>query len=227
MSITADNVRIGFIGTGVMGCSMAGHLLSAGYRLHIHNRTKPKAQSLIDAGAVWHNSPASLAPLCDVIITIVGFPQDVEQIYLAAEGLLAHAKTGAILIDMTTSRPDLAQRIYAAAKARGVSTLDAPVSGGDKGAREATLSIMVGGETCAFDMALPILRVMGRHIVHQGPAGSGQHVKLVNQVALAGNMLGICEALAYAKAAGLDPQRALQSISAGAAGSWSLANLAP
>jgi len=218
---------IGFIGTGVMGSSMAGHLLRAGYKLHVHNRTKQKAQPLLDSGAKWHDSPASLAATCDAIITIVGFPKDVEQVYLSPGGLVANAKKGTILIDMTTSRPDLAQKICDAARARGISALDAPVSGGDKGAREATLSIMVGGDKDAFERALPLFQVMGKNIVYQGPSSSGQHTKLVNQVALAGNILGVCEALAYAKAAGLDPQKVLQSISAGAAGSWSLSNLAP
>jgi len=227
MTISPSDAVIGFIGTGVMGRPMAGHLLAAGYKLHVFNRTKAKAQPLIDSGATWHDSPASLAPACDIIITIVGFPDDVEQVYLAPAGLVANAKAGAILIDMTTSRPDTAQKIYSEAKSRGVSALDAPVSGGDTGARNAALSIMVGGDKDAFDKALPLFQLMGKNIVYQGPAGCGQHTKLVNQVALAGNMLGVCEALAYAKGAGLDPRTVLQSISAGAAGSWSLSNLAP
>jgi 3-hydroxyisobutyrate dehydrogenase len=221
------NLVIGFVGIGVMGRSMAGHILKAGYPLHIYTRTKAKAQPLLDAGAAWHDNLPSLAPRCDVIITIVGYPTDVEEVYLAPHGLVANAKPGSILIDMTTSRPDLAQKIHAAAKARGISTLDAPVSGGDKGAREATLSIMVGGDKSAFDRAMPLFQCMGKNIILQGGPGCGQHTKLTNQVALAGNMLGLCEALAYAKAAGLDQKRVLDSISAGAAGSWSLSNLAP
>jgi 3-hydroxyisobutyrate dehydrogenase len=227
MDNTFANTVVGFIGTGVMGRSMAGHLLSAGYKLHVYNRTKEKAQPLVDRGATWHDSLTFLARQCDVTITIVGFPADVEQVYLSPNGLVASAKPGSVLIDMTTSSPDLAGRIYDAAKARGISSLDAPVSGGDTGARNAALSIMVGGDKDAFDRALPLFGVMGKNIVHQGPAGSGQHTKLANQVALAGNMIAVCEALAYAKAAGLDPQKVLQSISAGAAGSWSLSNLAP
>lgn len=218
---------IGFVGIGVMGRSMAGHLQKAGHTLHVYTRTKEKALPLIDSGAKWHESAKSLAPLCDIIITMVGYPSDVEEVYLSADGLVANAKAGTILTDMTTSRPDLAQKIYAAAKARGIQSLDAPVSGGDKGAREATLSIMVGGDKDAFEKALPILQCMGKNIILQGGAGCGQHTKLTNQVALAGNMLGLCEALAYAKAAGLDQKRVLESIAAGAAGSWSMSNLAP
>lgn len=218
---------IGFIGIGVMGRSMAGHLQKADHKLHVYNRTKAKAQPLIDAGAIWHDSPAELAPHCDTIITIVGYPADVEEVYLGTQGLVAAAKPGSILIDMTTSRPDLAQKIYATAKARNVRTLDAPVSGGDRGAREATLSIMVGGDKDAFEKVLSIFQCMGKNIILQGGPGCGQHTKLTNQVALAGNMLGLCEALAYAKAAGLEQKKVLDSISAGAAGSWSMSNLAP
>jgi 3-hydroxyisobutyrate dehydrogenase len=220
-------MNIGFVGIGVMGRSMAGHLQKAGYELHVYTRTKEKAKPLIDSGVVWHDGPASLAPLCEIVITMVGYPADVEEVYLGPAGLVANAKAGSILIDMTTSRPDLAQKIYSAAKARGIRTLDAPVSGGDKGAREAALSIMVGGDADAFEKALPVLKCMGRNIILQGGPGCGQHTKLTNQVALAGNMLGMCEALAYAKAAGLDQKQVLESISAGAAGSWSLSNLAP
>jgi 3-hydroxyisobutyrate dehydrogenase len=206
---------------------MAGHLLRAGCKLHVYNRTKEKAQPLIDSGAQWHGDIASLARQCDVTITIVGFPTDVEQVYLSPGGLLAGSRPGSILIDMTTSSPDLANRICERAKLRDISTLDAPVSGGDKGAREATLSIMVGGDKDTFEKAMPLFQLMGKNIVYQGLAGCGQHTKLANQVAIAGNMLGVCEAMAYAKAAGLDPQKVLQSISSGAAGSWSLSNLAP
>lgn len=218
---------IGFIGLGVMGGSMAGHLLSAGHALRLHTRTRAKAEALLARGAGWAETPAALAAVCEVVFTMVGFPRDVEEIYLDDAGLLAHLRPGGLLVDMTTSRPDLAVRIAAEAARRGGAALDAPVSGGDRGARQATLSIMVGGAPAAFEAALPLLRLMGREIVHHGPPGSGQHCKLSNQIAIAANMVGVCEALAYARAAGLDPARVLTSISGGAAGSWSLSNLAP
>ena len=227
MQAAKDMETIGFIGTGVMGKSMAGHLLKAGYPVQVYTRSPSKAHSLLDSGATWADSPAALARTCGVIFTIVGFPQDVEAVYLGPEGLLANMKTGAILVDMTTSRPDLAKRIWQEALARGGQALDAPVSGGDKGAREATLSIMVGGEEEAFARVLPIFELMGKNIVLQGPAGSGQYCKMCNQITIASNMLGVCEALAYAKKSGLDPTRVLKSISSGAAGSWSLENLGP
>jgi 3-hydroxyisobutyrate dehydrogenase len=210
-----------------MGKSMAGHLLRAGHNLHIHTRTPDKAQALLDQGAVWADSPASIAARCDTVFTVVGFPRDVEDIYFGNAGLIANMRSGAVLVDMTTSRPDLAVRISAAAAAQGGAALDAPVSGGDKGAREAALSIMVGGDRTVFDRILPLLALMGKTIVYQGPAGSGQHCKLCNQIAIASNMIGVCEAIAYARKAGLDPETVLKSISTGAAGSWSLNNLAP
>lgn len=218
---------IGFIGLGVMGQSMAGHLLAAGHPLRVFTRTQAKAKELLNSGAVWEDSPATLARTCGTIFTIVGFPQDVEEVYLGSEGLIADLQPDTVLVDMTTSRPDLAVRIAEAAIAHGGQALDAPVSGGDKGAREATLSIMVGGDPEVFKRVLPLLQVMGKNIVYQGPPGSGQHCKLCNQIAIAGNMIGVCEAISYAQKAGLDPQTVLQSISSGAAGSWSLSNLAP
>ena len=218
---------IGFIGTGVMGASMAGHLLQAGKRLTVYSRTRSKAQALLDRGAAWADSPADLAKTCDVVFTIVGFPKDVEEVYLGARGLVANMRPGALLVDMTTSRPDLAVRIAKAAAERGGQALDAPVSGGDRGAREATLAIMVGGGAKVFERALPLLQIMGKNIVHQGPAGSGQHCKTCNQIAIACNMIGVCEAMAYARKAGLDPETVLKTIGAGAAASWSLNNLAP
>lgn len=221
------NKTIGFIGLGVMGKSMAGHLLDAGHTLRVYTRTREKAADLLERGAVWADSPAAVARACDIVFTIVGFPQDVEAVYLGDNGLVANAKPDAILVDMTTSKPDLAVRIAEAVAARGGRTLDAPVSGGDKGAREGTLSIMAGGDRAAFDAVLPLFELMGKNIVYQGPAGSGQHCKLCNQIAIASNMLGVCEAIAYARQAGLDPETVLKSISAGAAGSWSLSNLAP
>ena len=218
---------LGFIGLGVMGRSMAGRLLDAGYPLHVYTRTRSTADDLVERGATWHDRVATVAAEADVIFTIVGFPPDVEEVYLGGNGLLAHLRPGTTLVDMTTSRPDLARQIAEAAEARGGRALDAPVSGGDTGAKNGTLSIMVGGPEDAFEAVRPLLEVMGKNIVHQGPAGAGQHCKMCNQVAIAGTMLGVCEAIAYAERAGLDPRTVLQSIEAGAAGSWSLSNLAP
>jgi len=192
MSINPQSTVLGFIGTGVMGRSMCGHLLSAGYRVHVYNRTRSRAQPLIDQGAIWADTPADVAANAQVIITIVGFPTDVEQVYLGENGLLSRVKEGAVLIDMTTSSPERAVRIAAAAAEKGAAALDAPVSGGDRGAREATLSIMVGGDRQAFDRVRPILEVMGKNIVYQGPAGSGQHTKMANQIAIAAGMIGVC-----------------------------------
>jgi 3-hydroxyisobutyrate dehydrogenase len=222
-----DNTKIGFVGLGVMGRSMASHLLKAGYSLNVYTRTKATAGELLQAGAVWRDSVAELAAVSDVIVTIVGYPTDVEEVYLGDDGIVAHAKRGAHLIDMTTSTPALAKRIHDEAAKRGLHALDAPVSGGDIGAREARLTIMVGGDKAAFAEMQPLLALMGANIVRQGGAGAGQHTKMCNQIAIASNMMGVCEALAYAKSAGLDPQTVLKSISAGAAGSWSLSNLAP
>lgn len=218
---------IGFIGTGVMGRSMAGHLLAAGHPVNVYTRTKSKADALVEKGARWNESVSELAQGSEIIITMVGFPSDVESIYLSDGGIVASARAGSLLIDMTTSSPDLAVRIEKAAKARQLSALDAPVSGGDIGAREARLSIMVGGEQAAFDRAKPVFEVIGKNIVLQGPAGSGQHTKMCNQIAIASGMVAICEAMSYAKRSGLDPATVLRSIESGAAGSWSLSNLAP
>ncbi|MFP4204462.1 MAG: NAD(P)-dependent oxidoreductase [Opitutales bacterium] len=219
--------KIGFIGAGVMGQPMAGHLLAAGYPVALYNRTRSKAQPLLDQGAEWCEEPAGLAAQSDVLITMVGFPQDVEELYFGDTGLIEQARPGSLLIDMTTSRPDLARSIAESAAARSIAAMDAPVSGGDRGAREAKLSIMAGGSDEAFERALPVLQVMGANIVHQGPAGSGQHTKLCNQIAVAAGMLGACEAIRYAEKSGLDPDTVLRSITSGAAGSWALSNLAP
>jgi len=221
------HMKIAFIGTGVMGKSMAGHLLSAGHDLTVYNRTKSKAQELVDGGAAWADSPGEAAKDAEVVFTIVGFPQDVEEVYFGDAGIVDRASDGAILVDMTTSRPDLAVRIAEAAVEKGMQALDAPVSGGDVGAREARLSIMVGGPQAAYDTVKPLFDLMGANIVLQGPAGSGQHTKMCNQIAIAAGMLGVCESMAYAKASGLDPETVLESIASGAAGSWSLSNLAP
>ncbi|WP_407652041.1 NAD(P)-dependent oxidoreductase [Aquibacillus koreensis] len=221
------NVKIGFVGTGVMGKSMAKNLLQAGYPLNIFTRTKEKASELIEQGATWKDTVADLAADSDVIITIVGYPSDVEEVYLNENGILNHAKAGTYVIDMTTSSPMLAQSIFNKAKDKKIHALDAPVSGGDIGARNGTLAIMVGGEQQAFDAVLPIFNVMGANIVLQGEAGAGQHTKMCNQITIASTMIGVCESIMYAKKAGLDPARVLESITTGAAGSWSLSNLAP
>ncbi len=218
---------IGFIGLGVMGNSMAGHLQNAGYALNVYNRTKERAQSLIDKGSKWQDSVADVAANSNIIITIVGFPHDVEEVYLGAEGIIANAEPGSLLIDMTTSKPNLAQQIANDAAARNIASVDAPVSGGDLGAKEARLSIMVGANEDAFERAKPILEIMGKNIVLQGPAGSGQHTKMCNQIAIAPLMIGVVEAMEYAKQSGLEPFTVLKSIESGAAGSWSLSNIAP
>ncbi|KRE34038.1 NAD(P)-dependent oxidoreductase [Paenibacillus sp. Soil724D2] len=227
MVINPAQTIVGLVGTGVMGKSMAGHFIQAGYEVHIYNRTKSKAQELLDQGAHWQDSPGLLAQQCDVIITMVGFPKDVEEIYLGENGILSNTKPGSYVIDMTTSSPMLAKQIYEKALTRQVFSLDAPVSGGDIGAKEARLSIMVGGSREAFDTMLPLFEKIGTNIVYQGEAGAGQHTKMCNQIAIASNMMGVVEALVYAKKSGLDPSTVLKSIESGAAGSWSLSNLAP
>lgn len=220
-------LSIAFIGTGVMGRSMAGHLQKAGHKLHVHNRTKEKAQALLEAGATWHDSAGAAAAQADVTITILGFPNDVETSYLGAGGIVERARPGALLIDMTTSSPVLARKIAEAAAKRGLAALDAPVSGGDIGAREARLVIMVGGEEAAFGRAKPLFDSMGKTINRLGGPGAGQHCKMANQVAVAVGMVAWCEALAYAKKAGLDPNLVHATISGGAAGSWAMTNLGP
>ncbi|WP_026021161.1 NAD(P)-dependent oxidoreductase [Paenibacillus senegalensis] len=219
--------HIGFIGIGVMGQSMVRHLMKAGYTLHIYNRTRSKAEPILHEGAEWHSTPGELVQHCDAVITMLGYPHDVEQVYWGEEGLLTHASPGKLFIDMTTSSPELARRIEESAKNKGCSALDAPVSGGDVGARDARLSIMVGGESEIFARAKPLFEAMGTNIVYQGEAGAGQHTKMCNQIAIASTMMGVCEAIRYAEKAGLNPDSVLQSISSGAAGSWSLENLAP
>ncbi len=218
---------IAFIGTGVMGRSMAGHLLKAGHTLHVYNRTKSKAQVLLDAGAHWHDSAGAAAANADFVFTIVGMPADVEATYFGDDGVLARAKPGTVLVDMTTSSPKLAQRIATAATARGLSALDAPVSGGDVGAKEARLVIMVGGDETAFARTQPLFELMGKNIALHGSAGAGQHCKMANQISIASIMMSWCEALTYAEKAGLDPAHVIGSIGGGAAASWSLNNLAP
>jgi 3-hydroxyisobutyrate dehydrogenase len=206
---------------------MCTHLLRAGYAMTVHTRTRTRAEPHIAAGAAWAESPRAVALASDVVFTMVGFPRDVREVALGENGVLAGLRAGGILVDMTTSEPALAVEIAAAARARGAWALDAPVSGGDVGAREARLSIMIGGDAEALAVVRPALECLGRTIVHQGGSGSGQHTKMVNQTLIASNMVGVCEALLYAHRAGLDPERVLASVSGGAAGSWSLANLAP
>lgn len=227
MSITNENTTVGFIGLGVMGKSMAANILKAGYPLVIYSRTKAKAESLLHQGAQWKDSPREVAAHANVVITMVGYPKDVEEVYFGENGLICHAAAGTYLIDMTTSKPSLAQHIYEAASAKDIHALDAPVSGGDVGARDAKLTIMVGGDAEAFASVKKVLGIMGTNIVLQGRAGAGQYTKMCNQIAIASNMIGVCESMAYARKAGLDPSTVLQSIGTGAAGSWSLSNLAP
>ena len=219
--------RVGWIGTGVMGRWMCQHLIDKGYHATVYNRTRDKAKPLLDAGAQWADSPRAVAERSDVVFAIVGFPKDVREVFLGPQGALAGSKPGTVLVDMTTSEPSLAREIYEAAKAKGVASVDAPVSGGDVGAKNAALSIMVGGDPEAVEAVRPLLDCMGKTIVHQGGPGAGQHTKMVNQVLIASNMIGVCEALLYGHKAGLDLNTVLQSVGSGAAGSWSLNNLGP
>lgn len=222
-----DGKRIGFIGLGVMGTSMAAHLMAAGHSLTVFNRTREKAEGLIKRGAQWADTPGAVAAASDILISMVGYPHDVEKIYFGEGGILSAMKAGGYVVDMTTSSPKLARRLYEAAKEREIASLDAPASGGDIGARNASLVVMVGGDRGAFDAVKPIFELLGRTIRYFGPAGSGQYAKMANQIAIASNMMGVCEAVAYAKRAGLDPAEVVETISGGAAGSWSLSNLAP
>ncbi|TWU25342.1 2-hydroxy-3-oxopropionate reductase [Novipirellula galeiformis] len=228
MNIAPGHTRIGWIGTGVMGASMCGHLIEKGFATTVYNRTRSKAQPLLDRGAAWADSPRGVAEQSDVVFAIVGFPRDVRQVFLCQnDGILAGCDEGNIIVDMTTSEPSLAVEINGFAKQQGVHWLDAPVSGGDLGARSGALSIMIGGEADVVAAVQPCFEAMGKTIVHQGPAGAGQHTKMVNQTLIATGMIGVCEALIYAHRAGLDLNTVLQSVGSGAAGSWSLSNLGP
>lgn len=227
MDILPGKTRIGWIGTGVMGGHMCSHLIDNGFSATVHNRTQTKAQSLLDKGAQWANSPQDVAKQSDVIFSIVGFPEDVRETMLGEHGALAGCKEGNILVDMTTSQPALAIEIAELANGAGVHTIDAPVSGGDVGAREGTLSIMIGGNKQVVDALEPCWQAMGKTIIYQGEAGAGQHTKMVNQTLIASNMIGVCEALLYAYRAGLDLETVMKSVASGAAGSWSLSNLGP
>jgi 3-hydroxyisobutyrate dehydrogenase len=219
-----EQTRVAWVGAGVMGRSMCGHLLRAGYSVRLHTRTREKAEVLLAAGAVWTESAAEAATGADVIFLMVGFPEEAEA---AGREVIAASTAGAIVVDMSTSPPSLAERLAKEASARGVGFLDAPVSGGDVGAREARLSMMVGGAQEALEAIRPLLECLGKTIVHEGAAGAGQHTKMVNQILIASTMVGVCEALLYAHRAGLNAEEVLRAVSGGAAASWSLSNLAP
>lgn len=219
--------KIGFIGVGVMGKSMVRNLMKNGYEVSIYSRTKEKTLDVIEEGAKWCDNIKSCVKDKDVVITIVGYPKDVEEVYFGEEGIIENSKEGAILIDMTTTSPKLSIRIYEESKKKNKHSLDAPVSGGDVGAKNATLSIMVGGDKEVFEKCEDIFNSMGTNVIYEGKAGSGQHTKMANQIALAGAISGVCEAISYAKGVGLDVKTMLDSISKGAAGSWQMTNMAP
>lgn len=225
--ITPGTTRVGWIGTGVMGASMCGHLMEAGFSSTVFSRTRSRAAPLLESGAAWADSPKAVAEASDVVFSIVEFPSDVREVLLGDSGALAGAAPGTVLVDMTTSEPSLAVEIAEAASAKGVHAVDAPVSGGDIGAKNAALSIMIGGAAKVVEALAPCWEAMGKTIVHQGGPGAGQHAKMVNQTLIASNMIGVCEALLYAHRAGLDLPTVLQSVGSGAAGSWSLSNLGP
>jgi len=220
-------MKLGFIGTGVMGNAMAGHLLAAGNELYVYNRTKEKAKRLIENGATWCDDVATVAKQADIIFTIIGMPADVEQVYLSDDGLINQVKAGTILVDMTTSQPELAKKIYDAGSQKGISCIDAPVTGGDVGAKNATLTIFLGGDEAICTKLMPYFEIMGNHITYLGGAGSGQHGKMANQVAISGAAIGMVESLTYAKAAGIDLNKIQAAISTGSGGSWQMTNMAP
>jgi 3-hydroxyisobutyrate dehydrogenase len=224
-SVEPGKTRIGWIGTGVMGSSMCGHLLDAGFRVSVHNRTRVKTETLIERGAEWAGTPRAVAEASDVVFTMVGYPSDVQSVMLGDDGVLAGCRAGDVVVDMTTSRPSLATHIAEAAAKLGVISIDAPVSGGDVGAREARLSIMIGGDREATHALMPCWQAMGKTILHQGGPGAGQHTKMVNQIVIATAMIGVSEGLLYAYKAGLDLETVMESVGSGAAGSWSLSNL--
>ena len=221
------DTRVGWIGTGVMGLPMCQHVQQARYRVTVYTRTRSKAASILAKGATWADSPQAVAEQTDVVFTMVGFPRDVRSVYFGEHGLLAGARPGMITIDMTTTEPSLARELSIRAKEQGVYAIDAPVSGGDVGARNAALSIMMGGDTAAVQAIMPLMERLGKTIVHQGGPGTGQHAKLCNQIVIAGTMIGVCEALLYGHRAGLEMDRVLDSIRGGAAGCWTLDHLAP
>lgn len=219
--------KIGFIGLGVMGKSMAGHLMNAGHELYVYSRTKAKCGDIIEKGAHWCDTPKAVAENTDIVFTIVGFPKDVEEVYLGENGLIEGTREGMIFCDMTTTKPSLDIQIGKELEKKGASMCDAPVSGGDSGARNATLSIMAGADKATFDALLPYFNIMGKSITHMGELGAGQHTKMANQIVIAGTMCGVSEALVYGACAGLDTEKMVQTISKGAAGCWTLDNLAP
>jgi len=219
--------HIGWIGTGVMGKSMCAHILNAGYKISVYNRTKEKAKELVDMGAIWCSNPKEVAEKSDILFTIVGFPHDVEEVYLGENGILKSVKNGSILVDMTTSEPSLALRIYNIAKKMGASSLDAPVSGGDVGAKNGTLAIMSGGDKEIYDKVYPLFELMGKNIAYMGKAGAGQHTKMSNQILIASTMIGVVESLLYAYKAGNNLNEVINVIGKGAAGCWSINNLGP
>ncbi|HVY54669.1 MAG TPA: NAD(P)-dependent oxidoreductase [Thermodesulfobacteriota bacterium] len=225
--IGPGGTRIGWIGTGVMGASMCMRLVKAGYDTVVYSRTKKKAEGLLKSGAAWAKSPEEVSRRSDVIFTMVGFPEDVKEVYFGKDGIFKGAGRGSVLVDMTTTEPSIAEEIYKAAKKAGASAVDAPVSGGDIGAKEGKLSIMAGGDRKTFDALMPLFELLGKNIVYQGGPGFGQHTKMCNQIMVTGLMIGMCETLLYAYKAGLDPERMLMSVGRGAAACWMLDNLAP
>lgn len=227
IKVSPKKTKIGWIGTGVMGAPMCMHLVDKGYGARVYNRTKRKAKGLIDKGAVWAKTPAEVAENADVIFTILGFPNDVREVYFGERGIFSGLKKGSVVIDMTTTEPSLAEEIYMRAKEMGASAIDAPVSGGDVGAKNGALSIMVGGDRKTVDAVMPLFKLMGKNIVYQGRAGLGQHTKMCNQIMAAALMIGMCETLLYGYKAGLDLNTMLKSVGSGAAASWMLDNLAP
>lgn len=220
-------MKMGWIGTGVMGAAMAGHIQAAGHDLNVFNRTRSKAETLIEKGAIWCASPFEAASTADIVFTMVGLPRDVEEVYFGEKGILSGEGSCKIVVDMTTSRPTLAKSIADEAVTRGIDSLDAPVSGGDIGAREARLAIMVGGRKEIFDEVMPLFELMGKTISYMGSAGAGQHTKMCNQISVAGTMIGMCECLLYAARLGLDQQAVIDIVGTGAGGSWSINNLGP
>jgi 3-hydroxyisobutyrate dehydrogenase len=228
LEIKPGACRVGFIGIGVMGASMAGHILAGGYSLSVYNRTASKCAPLVEKGAKLCNTPRDVAAQSDVVLSIVGYPSDVRSVLLDKEtGVLAGLRPGGIVVDLTTSEPALAEEVAREAAAKGIASVDAPVSGGDIGARNATLSIMCGGEKATIDALQPLFSLMGKNVKHMGPAGMGQHTKMVNQILIANNMIGVCEGLLYAYKAGLDPLKVIEAVGAGAAGSFSINVLGP
>ena len=220
-------MKVGFIGIGVMGHSIAGHLLDAGHEVHVYNRTKAKADAIVARGAIWQDTPWDVTAASEVVFSMVGYPKDVEEIYYGENGVFHGDVTGKILVDMTTSTPTLAEKIAKTAAEKDAEAMDAPVSGGDLGAKNATLTIMCGGEPAVFDKLLPLFQVMGKTYTLHGPAGKGQHTKMANQIMIAGTMTGMTEMLVYAKAAGLDMPKVIQTLAGGSASNWSMENYGP